>query len=184
MRSGNPRPTGRRERTRRTLRRESVRPPGELLSPCSRADRGLPEAVDPFDGGILVAACGARVHASRDDQRPDRARRSEAGNKGSNHGIRPASFMDPDPGSVDDETCRLDPVQKPFGARLSPMSKVQDVTHVSGLYPKAGGGGGEPEIQRSLVRPPGYSAAALATSYPLAGCEFGISNISDQETGL
>lgn len=46
------------------------------------------------------------------------------------------------------------------------------------------GGGGEPEIQRSLVRPPGYSAAALATSYPLAGCEFGISNISDQETGL
>ena len=46
------------------------------------------------------------------------------------------------------------------------------------------GGGGEPEIQRSLVRPPGYSAAALVASYPLAGCEFGISNISDQEIGL
>lgn len=46
------------------------------------------------------------------------------------------------------------------------------------------GGGRGPEFQRSLVQPPGYSAAALVGSYPLADCEFGISNISDQETGL
>ena len=32
------------------------------------------------------------------------------------------SFMDYDLGHFDDETCRLEPIEDPFGPRLSPMS--------------------------------------------------------------
>jgi len=32
------------------------------------------------------------------------------------------SFMDYDLGYFDDETCRLEPIEDPFGPRLSPMS--------------------------------------------------------------
>lgn len=32
------------------------------------------------------------------------------------------SFMDYDPGYFDDETCRLEPLQNPFGSKVLPMS--------------------------------------------------------------
>jgi hypothetical protein len=35
-----------------------------------------------------------------------------------------ASFIDYDLGYFDDETCRLEPLQNPFGAKVLPMSPV------------------------------------------------------------
>jgi len=35
-----------------------------------------------------------------------------------------ASFMDCDPGHFDDETCRLEPLENPFGPKVLPMSPV------------------------------------------------------------
>jgi putative transposase len=36
--------------------------------------------------------------------------------------IRLVSFVDYDLGYFDDETCRFEPIEDPFGPRLSPMS--------------------------------------------------------------
>jgi hypothetical protein len=43
------------------------------------------------------------------------------------------SFMDYDLGYFDDETCRLEPLDNPFGPKLLPMSPVRNVTYVSGV---------------------------------------------------
>ena len=47
--------------------------------------------------------------------------------------------MEFDLGYFDDETCRLEPIQNPFGPKVLPMSPEQGVTHVPGKdLPKAG----------------------------------------------
>jgi hypothetical protein len=48
-------------------------------------------------------------------------------------GIRLVSFMRYDPGYFDLEQKTLQSLDDPFGTRLSPMSWVRSVTHVSGL---------------------------------------------------
>lgn len=49
-------------------------------------------------------------------------------------GIWLVSFMHYDPGYIDLEQRTLQTIDNPFGTRLSPMSLVRSVTHVSGLY--------------------------------------------------
>ncbi len=51
------------------------------------------------------------------------------------------SFMDYDLGYFDLETRVLEPLDNPFGPRLSPMLPVRSVTHVSGLDPEDFGRG-------------------------------------------
>ncbi len=48
-------------------------------------------------------------------------------------GIWLVSFMRYDLGYVDLEQRTLQPLDNPFGTRLSPMSSERDVTHLSGL---------------------------------------------------
>ena len=58
-------------------------------------------------------------------------------------GIWLASFMHYDLGYLDLEQRTLQPLDNPFGTRLSPISEVRSVTYVSGLdraSPGAGGG--------------------------------------------
>jgi putative transposase len=43
------------------------------------------------------------------------------------------SFMHDDLGYFDDETCRLEPIENPFGPKVLPMSPECTVTHVSGM---------------------------------------------------
>src|ERR1051326_2810324 len=43
------------------------------------------------------------------------------------------TFMDYDLGYFDDETCRLEPIDNPFGPKVLPMSPEGTVTHVSGM---------------------------------------------------
>ena len=47
-------------------------------------------------------------------------------------GIWLVSFLDYDPGYIDLEQRTLQTIDNPFGTRLSPMSLVRSVTHVSG----------------------------------------------------
>ncbi len=49
-----------------------------------------------------------------------------------NDGIWIVSFMSYDLGYIDLEQKTLQPIDNPFGPRLSPMSQVRSVTHVSG----------------------------------------------------
>ncbi len=68
--------------------------------------------------------------------KPDVARAPCAGQ---NVGIKQVSdriwlvtFIDYDLGYFDDETCRLEPIDNPFGPKVLPMSPVSNVTYVSG----------------------------------------------------
>ena len=49
-------------------------------------------------------------------------------------GIWIVSFMHYDPGYIDLEQKTLQPLDNPFGPRLSPMSSVRPVTYVFGPY--------------------------------------------------
>jgi hypothetical protein len=52
--------------------------------------------------------------------------------------------MDYDLGYFDDETCRLEPIDNPFGPKLLPMSPEWTVTHVPGID------------RKNLEAPPGF----------------------------
>ena len=61
---------------------------------------------------------------------------------GQNVGIKQVSdriwlvtFMDYDLGYFDDETCRLEPLENPFGPKVLPISPVQSVPYESGPDP-------------------------------------------------
>ena len=46
------------------------------------------------------------------------------------------SFMHYDLGYFDDETCRLEPIENPFGPKVLPMNPERTVTYVPGMDPK------------------------------------------------
>ena len=54
------------------------------------------------------------------------------------------TFMDYDLGYFDDQTCRLEPIENPFGSKVLPMSPEWSVTHVPGTD------------RRMLEAPPGF----------------------------
>ena len=59
--------------------------------------------------------------ATQDQSQPG-VRGQKVGAKQTAEHIWLVSFMDYDLGDFDDETCRLEPIEDPFGPRLSPMS--------------------------------------------------------------
>lgn len=97
--------------------------PAEHYAPSTRPYRGLPELDYPFhDKEVTVTTCG-RICLKR---RKINLSTVFAGQK---VGIRQVedrlwlvSFMHYDLGYFDDETCRLEPIANPFGARVLPMS--------------------------------------------------------------
>jgi putative transposase len=97
--------------------------PAEHYAPSTRPYRGLPELDYPFhDKEATVTTCG-RICLKR---RKINLSQVFAGQK---VGIRQVedrlwlvSFMHYDLGYFDDETCRLEPIANPFGARVLPMS--------------------------------------------------------------
>ena len=62
------------------------------------------------------------LHASKEDQHLDRACRQRIGIKEVDDGIWIVSFMRYDLGYIDLEQRTLQPLDNPFGPRLSPMS--------------------------------------------------------------
>jgi putative transposase len=97
--------------------------PAERYVPSTRPYRGLPELDYPLhDKTVTVTTCG-RICFNR------RKINLSQVFAGQNVGIKQVSdetwlvtFMDYDLGYFDDETCRLEPVENPFGPKVLPMS--------------------------------------------------------------
>jgi putative transposase len=101
----------------------SMRCPAEHYTPSPRFYAGLPDLDYPFhDKAVTVTTCG-RICFNR-----QKINLSQVF-AGQTVGIRQvddhlwlASFMHYDLGYFDDETCRLEPIDNPFGPKVLPMS--------------------------------------------------------------
>jgi putative transposase len=100
-----------------------MRCPAELYRPSPRLYRGLPELDYPFhDKAVVVTRCGRICFNSRKVNLSQVFAGQLVGVKQVDDHIWLASFMDYDLGYFDDETCRLEPLQSPFGPKVLPMS--------------------------------------------------------------
>jgi hypothetical protein len=97
--------------------------PDELYTPSTRHYDGLPEVNYPFhDRSVLVTTCG-RICMHRKKINISHALAGQTlGIKEVDEGIWLVSFMDYDLGYIDLEQKTLQPLDNPFGPRLSPMS--------------------------------------------------------------
>jgi hypothetical protein len=97
--------------------------PAELYTPSTRSYRGLPELTYPFhDRTAVVTNCG-RICIYRKKINISHVLAGQSlGVKEVDDGIWLVSFMDYDLGYIDLEQKTLQPLDNPFGPRLSPMS--------------------------------------------------------------
>ena len=97
--------------------------PAELYTPSPRPYQGLPSISYPFhDRDVLVTACGRLcLHRKKINISTVLAGQS-LGIKEVDEGIWLVSFMQYDLGYIDLEQKTLQPIDNPFGPRLSPMS--------------------------------------------------------------
>jgi hypothetical protein len=112
-----------RRRARLGIEALAMRCPAELYSASSRQCHGLPEIAYPrHDREVLVTACG-RICMHR---KPVNISTVPAGQnlgiKKVDDGIWLVSFLDYDLGDIDLEQKTLQPLDNPFGPRLSPRS--------------------------------------------------------------
>jgi Integrase core domain len=100
-----------------------MRQPAELYSPSSRPYSGLPELDYPLhDRQALVTACG-RICMHRKKINISTVLAGQCvGIKEVDEGIWLVTFMHYDLGYIDLEQRTLQPLDNPFGPRLSPMS--------------------------------------------------------------
>jgi transposase InsO family protein len=101
----------------------AMKPPAEVYLPSGRPYEGLPELTYPFhDRDVLVTACGRLcLHRKRINVSHVLAGQ-KLGIKEVDDGIWLVSFMHYDLGYFDLEQRTLQPLDNPFGTRLSPMS--------------------------------------------------------------
>jgi len=101
----------------------AMQTPGEVYTPSPRPYRGLDDLDYPFhDWTATVTTCGRICYKRR------KINLSQVF-AGQNVGVRQVSdrlwlvtFMQYDLGYFDDETCRLEPIENPFGPKVLPMS--------------------------------------------------------------
>jgi hypothetical protein len=97
--------------------------PAELYTPSARSYDGLPELTYPFhDRDVLVTACGRLCLHRKKINISIVLAGQRLGIKEVDDGIWLASFMRYDLGYFDLEQKTLQPLDNPFGTRLSPMS--------------------------------------------------------------
>jgi hypothetical protein len=97
--------------------------PAELYTPSARSYDGLPELTYPFhDRDVLVTACGGLCLHRKKINISIVLAGQRLGIKEVDDGIWLASFMRYDLGYFDLEQKTLQPLDNPFGTRLSPMS--------------------------------------------------------------
>src|SRR3546814_19741090 len=106
---------------------------------CSSDLNGLPEIDYPFhDRDLLVTCCG-RVCMHRQKINISTALAGQRlGIQAVDDDIWLISFMQYDLGYIDLEQRPLQTIKHPYGSRVSPMSSVQSVTHVSGSNQEIG----------------------------------------------
>jgi putative transposase len=96
---------------------------GEPLHAVRRLDRGLEELDYPFhDWTAVVTRCGRICYQRRKINLSQVFAGQKVGVKQTAEHIWLVTFMEYDLGYFDDETCRLEPIDDPFGPRLLPMS--------------------------------------------------------------
>jgi putative transposase len=97
--------------------------PASCYTPSARLYRGLEELDYPFhDWTAVVTRCGRICYQRRKINLSQVFAGQKVGVKQTAEHIWLVTFMDYDLGFFDDETCRLEPIDDPFGPRLSPMS--------------------------------------------------------------
>jgi transposase InsO family protein len=97
--------------------------PAEVYKPSTRAYAGLPDLAYPFhDRDILVTACGRICMHRKKINISTVLAGQRLGIKEVDDGIWLVSFIDYDLGYIDLEQRNLQPIDNPFGPRLSPMS--------------------------------------------------------------
>ena len=99
-----------------------MRVPAELYTRSTRVYRGLEELTYPFHDGIFtVTQCGRICFNGRKVNLSHVFAGQNVGVTQVGERIWLVTFMQYDLGYFDDETCRLEPIEDPFGPRLSPM---------------------------------------------------------------
>jgi putative transposase len=100
-----------------------MRCPAERYAPSTRRYKGLPDLDYPFhDKIVTVTTCG-RICFNREKINLSTVFAGQrVGIKQVSDLIWLVSFMDYDLGYFDHETCRLEPIENPFGPKVLPMS--------------------------------------------------------------
>ena len=100
-----------------------MRSPAELYQPSLRRYAGLPNLEYPFhDKAVTVTTCGRICFKTRKINLSQVFAGQTVGVKQVEDRVWLVSFMHYDLGYFDDETCRLEPLQSPFGPKVLPMS--------------------------------------------------------------
>ncbi len=100
-----------------------MRVPGELYTRSTRAYRGLSDLAYPLhDWTAIVTHCGRICFNWRKVNLSQVFAGQQVGIRQVTDRIWLVSFMDYDFGYFDDETCRLEPIENPFGPKVLPMS--------------------------------------------------------------
>ena len=101
----------------------AMRTPAEIYSPATRSYRGLPEIEYPMhDRDALVTACGRICMMRKKINISTVMAGQRLGLKEVDDGIWVVTFMAYDLGYIDLEQKTLQPIDNPFGTRVSPMS--------------------------------------------------------------
>jgi len=99
--------------------------PADRYQPSPRRYTGLPDLDYPFhDKAVIVTTCGRICYNRKKINLSIVFAGQTVGIKQVEDHIWLASFMDYDLGYFDDETCRLEPLQNPFGPKVLPMSPI------------------------------------------------------------
>jgi putative transposase len=109
-----------RERPHQAL---GMKVPAALYAHSPRVYRGLEDLTYPFhDRTITVTHCGRICFQGRKVNLSHAMAGQNVGVTQVGERIWLVSFMDYDLGYFDDETCRLEPIDNPFGPKVLPMS--------------------------------------------------------------
>lgn len=99
--------------------------PAELYVPSSKKYEGLPEVEYPLhDKTITVTQCGRICLKGKKINLSIVFAGQNVGIKEVGDNIWLTSFMGYDLGYFDEQTCKLEPLENPFGAKVLPMSSV------------------------------------------------------------
>jgi len=101
----------------------AMKTPATLYTPSSRVYQGLEELEYPLhDWTAVITTCGRICYQRRKINVSQVFAGQKVGVKQVDEHIWLVSFMHYDLGYFDDETCRLEPIDNPFGPNLLPMS--------------------------------------------------------------
>lgn len=99
--------------------------PAEIYKPCVRKYKGLPDIEYPLhDRTITVTSCGRICLHGKKINFSTVFAEQQVGIREVNDKIWLVSFMDYDLGYFDEESCRVEPIENPFGPKVLPMCSV------------------------------------------------------------